>query len=238
MDPNQPNSTNPEQPSKQPPPQQPTVDTGAPNPVQGPVGTPPVYQQQKSDPGQGLTIASFILWFLGLAPIGLICAIVARIKTRNAGLPNSTAATVALILNAITSVVILFIVPLLVITTFSGIQMKARDSERKTDITSMHTELEVFFSAKGYYPSLEDLNDPAWRNANMSRLDTTALSDPSGTSSVLVATPTSNQYSYAPTDKNGTICTGTQAKCEHYTLTVNLESSMDGQKTYQKTDLR
>lgn len=266
MDPNQPNSANPEQLNEQPPPQpaptpqptapvqeptahQPIVNPGAPTPVQGPFGAPPAYQQPVaaqqgipaqqpiSDPGKGLAIASLILWFFGLAPIGLICAIISRSKTYKAGLPSATLATVGIVLNAITSIILFLIVPMLVITTYSGIQMKARDSKRKSDIVSIQTQLEVFFSTKAYYPSLEDLNDPTWRSTNMSSLDPTALSDPSGSSTVLVATPTAKKYSYEPTDKNGGACTGAQAKCEHYTLTVKLESSTDGQTTYQKTDL-
>ena len=56
-------------------------------------------------------------------------------------------------------IVVIGILALLVITTYSGIQAKARNAKRQTDIQAIQTQLEAFFSQNGYYPSLSDMND-------------------------------------------------------------------------------
>src|SRR6202161_375336 len=76
-------------------------------------------------------------------------------------------------------IVVIGILALLVITTYSGIQAKARNSKRQTDVQSLQTQLEAFFSQNGYYPSLTDMNTSSWRATNMKSLDPNALIDPS-----------------------------------------------------------
>src|ERR1700757_1592993 len=79
-------------------------------------------------------------------------------------------------------IVVIGILALLVITTYSGIQAKARNAKRQTDIQSLQTQLEAFFSQNGYYPSLADMNqtnDATWLTDNMKSLDQNALVDPS-----------------------------------------------------------
>src|ERR1035437_3802280 len=76
-------------------------------------------------------------------------------------------------------IVVIGILALLVITTYSGIQAKARNSKRQSDIKSLQTQLEAYFSQNGYYPSRTDLNGAAWLTTNMKSLDQNALIDPS-----------------------------------------------------------
>src|SRR5437764_5518364 len=80
-------------------------------------------------------------------------------------------------------IVVIGILALLVITTYSGIQQKARNSKRQTDVQSLQTQLEAFYSQNGYYPSLTDMNNTSWRGTNMKSLDQGALTDPSNPSS-------------------------------------------------------
>ena len=47
-------------------------------------------------------------------------------------------------------IVIIGILATLVIVTFSGVQQKARDSERKTDINAIAGQLEAGYANKGY----------------------------------------------------------------------------------------
>src|SRR5476651_2009638 len=85
-------------------------------------------------------------------------------------------------------IVVIGILALLVITTYSGIQAKARNSKRSSDIKSLQTQLEAYFSQNGYYPSLGDMNtgtaantsaNSTWAATNMKSLDQNALVDPS-----------------------------------------------------------
>src|SRR6202012_2031172 len=104
------------------------------------------------------------------------------LKKRNLGNRGFT------IVELLIVIVVIGILALLVITTYSGIQAKARNAKRQTDIQAIQTQLEAFFSQNGYYPSLTDINqgtsattnaDSTWVTTNMKSLDQTALSDPS-----------------------------------------------------------
>src|SRR3990167_4021757 len=86
-------------------------------------------------------------------------------------------------------IVVIGILAALVITTFTGIQQKARNTERQTDIKAMHGQVEAFFAQNGKYPTLANMNDGTWRTANMKGLDAEALKDPRGTAQTLVAAP-------------------------------------------------
>ena len=51
-------------------------------------------------------------------------------------------------------IVVIGILATLVITAYSGIQQKARNSKRQTDVNALQTALEGFHTDKGYYLSL------------------------------------------------------------------------------------
>ena len=142
-------------------------------------------------------------------------------------------------------IVVIGILALLVITTYSGIQQKARNSKRQTDIQSLQTQMEAFYSQNGYYPSLTDMNSAAWRTTNMKSLDGGALVDPSTTCNPVTATncllatssATLKKYSYAVTDSANASCEATDTNCAKYTLTAYYEGTVSGSATYTKSNL-
>lgn len=140
-------------------------------------------------------------------------------------------------------IVVIGILALLVITTYSGIQAKARNSKRQTDVQAIQTQLEAFFSQNGYYPNLGDMNSTTWLDTNMKSLDQNALIDPSNPtdSKTLASSPTAKQYSYQVTQSDGTTsCEGSgnaDTSCAKYTLTATYEGTVNGQTTYVKTNL-
>ncbi len=136
-------------------------------------------------------------------------------------------------------IVVIGILALLVITTYSGIQAKARNSKRQTDVQSLQTHLEAFFSQNGYYPSLTDMNTASWLTTNMKSLDQSALTDPSNAtqSKTLLAAAAAKSYSYAVTDSSGNSCESTDTNCAKYTLTATYEGTVNGQSTYTKSNL-
>lgn len=136
-------------------------------------------------------------------------------------------------------IVVIGILALLVITTYSGIQAKARNSKRSSDVATIQTQLEAFFQNSGYYPSLADMNNATWLSTNMKSLDTGALVDPSNAtqSKTLVATPTAKSYSYAPKDSSDASCETTDTNCAKYTLTATYEGTVNGASTVSKTNL-
>lgn len=123
-----------------------------------------------------------------------------------------------------------------------GQQAYARDTKRQTDIQSLQTQLEAFFSQQGYYPSLADMNNADWRATNMKSLDSGNLVDPSSncnssTAACLVASPQPKAYAYAVANSQGGSCESNDTTCAQYTLTATYESSRNGAKTYTKTNL-
>lgn len=128
-------------------------------------------------------------------------------------------------------IVVIGILAALVIVTYNGIQQKARDTERKTDINALASHLEAYNAQNGRYPTLANANDAAFRSANMQGLDSAALQDPKGTAQTLAATPAANVYSYAVAPAG---CdNGAGGDCLQYTLTATLE----GGGTYVKQSL-
>jgi prepilin-type N-terminal cleavage/methylation domain-containing protein len=139
-------------------------------------------------------------------------------------------------------IVVIGILAGLVITTFNGIQQKARDTERQTDIKALHSQLEAFWAQKGYYPSLADMNDrtatTGFVAVNMKGLDPGAFKDPKGAAGgALVATAAANSYAYAVQNSGGTSCESDDTTCAKYTLTATLEGTINGSGTYTQTSL-
>lgn len=136
-------------------------------------------------------------------------------------------------------IVVIGILALLVITTYSGIQSKARNSQRQTDVASIQTQLEAFYSQNGYYPSLANMNSDSWRQTNMKSLDDESLIDPSNTtaSKTLIAAPAARSYAYAVTNSSGASCESDATTCAQYTLTATYEGTVNGSSTYVKKNL-
>ena len=128
-------------------------------------------------------------------------------------------------------IVVIGILAALVVVTYNGIQQKARDTERKTDINALHGQLEAYQAQNGKYPTLTEVNTPAFRAANMKGLDPAALQDPKGDAQTLEAASDANDYGYAATPANCDNAAG--GDCLQYTLTATLE---DG-TTYTKQSL-
>lgn len=141
-------------------------------------------------------------------------------------------------------IVIIGILAGLVITTFVGIQQRARNSERQTDINSISNQLEAYFAKNSGYPTLTDLNNQAWRDANDVKVGdgNKAFADPSSPTTTTLgnAAPDAvgEPYSYtgvgpagcvSPTDNTGAPASG--EFCDAYTLTAFQEG---GQAVYTK----
>jgi prepilin-type N-terminal cleavage/methylation domain-containing protein len=129
-------------------------------------------------------------------------------------------------------IVVIGILAALVVTTFSGVQKKARDSERQTDINAIHGQVEAYYAQNGKYPTLANMNDSAFVSGTLKGLDPAALKDPKGSASTLSATAGAGTYSYAVTPAG---CdNGAGGDCTGYTLTATNEGSP---ATYVKTSL-
>lgn len=138
-------------------------------------------------------------------------------------------------------------------TSYSNLQARARDTERKTDIDYLANQLEVYYAISGGYPSSSDLNDAMWRtrNTKITTMDA-GLKDPLSTNiyalSPTLSSGTTGPYVYSPTPNNCSSPTDATGKtqsvttvCSGYVLTALLENknnstqtTNDGRAIYQR----
>jgi prepilin-type N-terminal cleavage/methylation domain-containing protein len=120
-------------------------------------------------------------------------------------------------------IVVIAILATLVIVTFTGIQQKARDSQRQTDVNALDSQLEAFYASKGYYPTLADLQNSTWVKDNMKGLDPQSLLDPKDTAGQIQGTASATDYGYATNGCTSTDPSSDSNQCTSFTLTADLE---------------
>lgn len=119
-------------------------------------------------------------------------------------------------------IIVIGILATLVIVTFTGIQQKARDNQRQTDVAAVASHVEAFNAQNGYYPSLADLQTASFLSSNLKGLDPDALIDPKG--SALAGTTSSTAYGYETTGCTNTTATSATNQCTGFTMTATLEA--------------
>ena len=135
-------------------------------------------------------------------------------------------------------IVVIGILAALVITTFTGIQQKARNTERETDIKALQGQIEAYYAQNGKYPTLANMQDVSasgFVKTSMKGLDVEAERDPRGASGQTVqGSAATNQYAYVVTP---TGCDNSATDCTGYTLTATYEGTVNGNSTFVKTAL-
>lgn len=119
-------------------------------------------------------------------------------------------------------IVVIGILAALVLNTFQGVQARARDTERKTDVNALATQYEVFYNDNGRYPTTTEGADAT----NFPGLDAEAVNDPNG----VAVNAANSEYTYAPTPVG---CDNdlTSNPCVAFTLTATMEEEADFVKT-------
>lgn len=185
-------------------------------------------QPTTEPPLNPLSIVGLIFaWLIPL--IGLILSIIA-LKNNHGNKAGKVMAIIGIVIGALGTLFSALIL-LLVFMAVPGIQHAATDTKMKSDLATIQSDVESYYSATGSYPTLAQLNDSTWRAQNHVNLNTESMS-PDSNSAVLVAdTPTSGYYSYSvsPVD-----CTGDKVKpCTDYTVSALLTN---GQTYTQQSD--
>lgn len=119
--------------------------------------------------------------------------------------------------------------------TFTDIQKKRRDTERKSDITILQNHAEKYFVSKSKYPSFTDFSNSSWRTSNMKGLVEDIAKDPNWNSSskckdyagkaTLSSTSAGNCYTYDVKAADDTACDNVTKDCTKYALTASLETN-------------
>lgn len=120
-------------------------------------------------------------------------------------------------------IVVIGILAGLVITTYNGIQQKARNTERTTDLKTFQSQLEAYNANNGRYPTSANLGATSATNvtfiaSDLKGMDKETLRDPKATAgnyALGTSTTPTNQYSYVP---EPTGCDNTATDCAAYKL--------------------
>ena len=146
-----------------------------------------------------------------------------KLRLRNQNRKNTGGFTIIEIL-----IVVLLIGVLLTVLalTYSGIRQREHNNTRISDIKLIQAHLETYYAVAGYYPTLANMNNPAWIQKNLVGIDESTLIDPTSKSTVPVfsATPVKGEYTYAPAAADGsTVCNDKSVACGSYVLSAALE---------------
>jgi type II secretory pathway pseudopilin PulG len=130
-------------------------------------------------------------------------------------------------------IVIIGILGTLVITTYSGVQVKNRNADRQTAIATLQAKLETYYAQYNKYPTLKEVNTTSWQKINFKDVAGKDLHDPSWNKEIADCTtdqqavfsnrPAKNCYSYQVTTSEGGACDNKENACAQYTLTAQLE---------------
>lgn len=150
------------------------------------------------------------------------------------------------LIELIALIVVAGVLGTLVALTYSGVQAKNHNLTRKSDINIIESKLEIYYAQNNSseYPSLVDLNSPAWRAKNMPALAAGTIKDARWSTAAkacvsasgqptFASKPTADCYAYQVTSATGMSCNNTTVICAHYTLTALLE----GGGTYVQSSL-
>jgi prepilin-type N-terminal cleavage/methylation domain-containing protein len=134
-------------------------------------------------------------------------------------------------------IVVIGILAALVLNSFRGVQERARDTKRRTDVNAQASQLEVYYTDNGGYPVFTgQVDTDSWITANLKGADLNAWRAPNQTSNSMVnsATPDKNHYGYVPLQDDGTTACTTSpcAKFKLYwysekTATVTTKDSLN-----------
>lgn len=125
-------------------------------------------------------------------------------------------------------IVIIGILAMLVLNTFSGAQQKARDTERQTDANSVAKQLEAYYAEKGGYPTFAQFGTtPTTAAALLKGTSENAYQAPgaSGATFSWQASTTTNKDNYgyvastAPTGGAFAACTTGTDTCQSFVIT-------------------
>ncbi len=133
-------------------------------------------------------------------------------------------------------------------------QINSRDTERKTDIDTIASQLEIFYRVGtdnslvlGRYPSTAELDNSTDIQANLRDADLKSFTPPGAasvntgfidatnstqTTTGVLPQPTTSTYVYQPLQQNETLCNSSAQMCTKFNLYYKLET--DG-LVYMKT---
>jgi len=126
------------------------------------------------NPGQASGIIGVILAFVGLAPFGLILAIISTVQSKKAKAPT-TLGIIGIVINAIAVFVLAFLI-IIISTHYSGIQETAKNADSKNAASTVAKLAESYYAAHHSYPqSVGDFEKESGTSLAVTRIHVTAI---------------------------------------------------------------
>jgi len=126
------------------------------------------------NPGQATAIIGLILAFVGLAPFGLVLAIVSTVQSKKAGASTALGA-IGIVINAIAVFVLAFLV-VIISTHYAGIQETAKNADAKHAAGTVAKLAENYYAAHHSYPqSVSDFEKESGSSLEKTRIHVTAV---------------------------------------------------------------
>ena len=124
-------------------------------------------------------------------------------------------------------IVVIGILAAFVLNTFTGVQKRARDTDRQNDIRTLSTQLEAYYSTKGYYPQYSQMNTSTKVKALLPGIDLNTIIGPDSAStddlqSTIATTNVLTKYGYQAF--TGAAICSTDNACTSYILTYVTEN--------------
>ncbi|HSW92333.1 MAG TPA: hypothetical protein VLH14_00465, partial [Patescibacteria group bacterium] len=114
---------------------------------------PPVAQSDSArtpNPGQATGIIGVVLAFVGLAPFGLVLAIISTVQSKKAK-ASTALGFIGIIINTVAVFVLAFLV-IIISTQYAGIQETAKNADTKHAAGTVTKLAESYYAAHHSYP--------------------------------------------------------------------------------------
>ena len=127
-------------------------------------------------------------------------------------------------------IVVIGILAAITIVAYNGIQQRARDAERKSDISAIQKTLELYYADNGSYPMTNNFLSPAWRKANLMSASESIFINPQDTGSTNSMSSSGSavgltKYSYYSVKNGGaSVCGVADTLCDGYRMAWRLET--------------
>lgn len=122
-------------------------------------------------------------------------------------------------------IVVIGILAAITVVAYNGIQLRARDTDRLSDISQIRKKLEAYKAINNVYPSAYDMMNSTFRKDNLDiQSDSTVI--PAGSSlSIGYCAPTPQQYCYSGSYLPGDCYAAGDTTCIGYWLRYRTEAN-------------
>lgn len=126
-------------------------------------------------------------------------------------------------------IVVIGILAAITIVAYNGIQLRARDADRVSDISQIQKKLEIYKAINGVYPSAYDMNNATFRKDKLD-IQNDSIVTPAGSTRVInYCIPTQpsdvNIYCYSGTNSSGDCHALGDMTCTGYWLKYRKETN-------------